>query len=118
MPGFSLVLGGLVLGAFWIGGSLRDGVYGFLVMAAVAALFLFGSRSDTLRGLGGPGRDERWAMIDTAATAFAGLVLIAAIIGLWLYEVARGDDGSPYAQLGAVTGLAYVAAVVWGRFRR
>ena len=55
---------------------------------------MFGSRSDSLRDLGGPGRDERWAMIDTAATAFAGLVLIAPIIGLWLYEIASGDDGN------------------------
>jgi hypothetical protein len=57
-------------------------------------------------------------MIDTAATAFAGLVLITATLGLWLYEIARGRDGSPYGQLAAIAGLAYIAAVAWGRFRR
>jgi hypothetical protein len=117
MPSFSLFLGTLVLAAFWIGGSLEDGIYGFLVMAAVAALFLFGSRSETLQGIGGPGRDERWAMIDANATLFAGMVLLGIVLGLWLYEIARGEDGSPYGLLGAITGVAYIAGVVWGRFR-
>ena len=72
MPGFSLFLGVLVLAAFWIGGNLWLGVWGLVLMLAFGAVFLFGSRSETLRGLGGPGRDERWAMIDLSATAFAG----------------------------------------------
>lgn len=117
MPAFSVFLGVLVLGAFWIGGSLRDGVYGFCVMAGVALLFLVGGRSETLRGLGGPGRDERWARIDVYATAFSGLVLVVAVVAAWLVEVARGDDGRPYGQLAAVGGLAYVLAVAWLRFR-
>ena len=117
MPGFSVFLGLLVLAAFWIGGSPRAGVYGFSVMAALGALFLFGTRSETLRGLGGPGRDERWAMIDTRATAFAGNVLIAAVLGAWLVEVGRGGDGNPYGPLGAVAGLAYIVAVAWLRVR-
>ena len=117
MPAFSLFLGVVVLAAFWIGGSLRDGVYGFAVMAAVALLFLLGGRSETLRGLGGPGRDERWARIDIYATAFAGLVLMVAVIGAWLVEIARGEGGSPYGQLAAVTGVTYIVAVAWLRFR-
>ena len=36
-------------------------------------MFLIGgARSETLAGLGGPGRDERWAVIDIRATAFSG----------------------------------------------
>ena len=86
-------------------------------MAALGALFLFGNRSETLRGLGGPGRDERWLKIDLYATAFAGTVVISGVIGLWLWEVAHGRDGSTYALLGAVGGLAYVAAIAVLRFR-
>ena len=86
-------------------------------MAALAAVFLLGSRSEPLRGLGGSGRDERWSMIDTRATAFTGLALIAAVLGAWLAEVARGGDGSPFTQLGAGAGLAYLAAVAWLRYR-
>lgn len=118
LPSLSLFLGGLVLAAFWIGGSLADGLKGLAVMAAVGLLFLLGSRSETLRGLGGPGRDERWAFIDAKASAFAGLVLITLILGLWLFEIADGRDGSPYGQLGAIAGVSYVVAVAWLRWRR
>jgi hypothetical protein len=93
------------------------GLVGLGVMAMLGSLFLLGARSDTLRGLGGPGRDERWAQIDTTATAFSGIVLIGLVLGLWLNEIAHGGDGSPYGQLGATAGLAYVVGVVWQRFR-
>jgi hypothetical protein len=117
MPLFALALGGAMFAAFAIGGDAGEGVYAFGVMAAVAALFFFGGRSETLRGLGGPGRDERWEAIDLKASAFAGLLLIAIVIGAFMYEVANGDDGSPYAQLAAIAGLAYIAAVAFLRRR-
>ena len=69
MPAFCLALGGLVLAAFWIGGNAADGLRAFVLFVVVAGVFLLGGRSDTLSGLGGPGRDERWAMIDLRATA-------------------------------------------------
>jgi hypothetical protein len=111
MPGFCLVLGAVVFAAFAIGGNAGDGLICFGVLAAVGGVFLFGRGSETLQGIGGPGRDERWAMIDVHATALAGLVVILAIIGGWLYEVANGRDGDPYTWLGAVAGLAYIIAV-------
>lgn len=111
MPGFCLFLGAVIFAAFAIGGNPGDGLICFGVMAVVGGVFLFGRRSDTLQGLGGPGRDERWAMIDVHATALTGLVLILAVIGGWLYEVANGRDGTPYTWLGAVGGLAYIVFV-------
>lgn len=111
LPGFSLSLGLIMLVAFWIGDKPGDGLVALGIMAAVGALFLLGGRSETLQGLGGPGRDERWAMIDLHATALTGLVLVTVIIGAWLVEIARGEDGSPYAALGAVGGLAYIVIV-------
>jgi hypothetical protein len=117
MPLFALALGVAIFAAYAIGDEPGVGLGGFGVMAAMAALFAFGGRSETLRGLGGPGRDERWAQIDVHATAFAGSVVIVAIIGAWLWEVANGDDGSPYTQLGAIGGLAYVLAVAFLRWR-
>lgn len=117
LPGVSLLLGVAILVAFVIGGDVQTGVISLGVMLAVGALFLFGSRSETLRGLGGPGRDERWARIDVHATAITGMVTIAIILGAWLVEVARGDDGSPFVQLGAVSGLVYVVSVAVLRWR-
>jgi hypothetical protein len=117
MPAFALFLGALVLAAMWIGGDRDGGLKSFAVLAVVAALFAFGGRSDTLRGLGGPGRDERWAMIDLRASAFAGLVVLAVLIGAWLWELAHGDDGSPYSQFLAVAGVSYIVAVAFLRWR-
>ena len=86
-------------------------------MAGVAALFLFGSRSETISRLGGAGRDEHFAAIDLKATAFAGFVVLSVLIGAWLVELARGDDGSPYGRILAVGGLAYVLGVLFLRWR-
>ena len=117
MPAFSLFLGVLMLAAFWIGGSLVDGLTALGVMAALGAVFFFGRRSETLQGLGGPGRDERWERIDVHATALTGLILITVIIGAFLVDVARGGDGSPYGLLAAVGGVAYIASVAILRAR-
>jgi hypothetical protein len=117
MPGFCLFLGALIFGAFALGGDPGTGAISFGVMAALGAMFLFGRRSETLQGLGGPGRDERWAMIDIHASALAGVVLILVVIGAWLYEIANGRDGDPYTWLGAVAGLAYIVAVAILRAR-
>ncbi len=117
MPAFCVFLGLLILTASWIGDRPGDGLGGLGVMTAVGLLFLLGGRSDTLAGLGGPGRDERWQSIDLRATAAAGFVLVVAIIGGWLYELTQGRDGEPYVQLGAVGGVAYVVAVAVLRLR-
>ena len=118
LPAVSLALGAVMLAAFVIGGDTADGLQAVGVMAAVAALFAFGApRSETLGGLGGPGRDERWAMIDLRASALAGFVLITVVIGAFLYEIATGEDGEPYSQLGAIAGVAYIVALAIGRAR-
>jgi len=118
MPAFALFLGALIFVAYWIGDRPAVGAVGAGIMILMAALFWFGSRrSETLSGLGGPGRDERWESIDLAATALTGVVVITAIIVAWLVDVAQGGDGSPYTQLGAIAGLGYVLALAFLRWR-
>jgi hypothetical protein len=73
-----------------------------------------GSRSDGLRG---DGRDERFRQIDVHATAIAGLAVITAGIVAFVVELAFGHDGSPYAWLGAIGGLAYLIAITVFRLR-
>ena len=111
MPLFTLFLGALVFTAFAIGGDLTNGLFAIPLFVGIAAVFFFARRNETIQGLGGPGRDERWAMIDLTATAATGAVLIAVVIGCWLVEIAKGYDGSPYGQLGAIAGLAYILTV-------
>ncbi|MEX2237754.1 MAG: hypothetical protein WEB00_09495 [Dehalococcoidia bacterium] len=117
MPLFSVGLGAVMAAAFWIGGSLESGLEALAVMAAVGAVFFFGWRNETIAGLGGPGRDERWAMIDSRASGLAGLFLLALIAGLWLVEIAQGEDASPYTQLLAVSGVAYLVAMLYLKWR-
>ena len=116
-PAVALLLGGLILAATAAGGNGTDGLKAFAVMAVVAGAFAFGGRSETMRGLGGPGRDERWAMIDQRATSFAGTVVVTVLIGAWLWELAEGDDGGAYAQILVVGAIAYVLAIAFLRWR-
>ena len=67
MPAFSLALGAIVFIAFALGGNAGNGAIAAGVFVVVAGVFRFATRSETLQGLGGPGRDERWAMIDVHA---------------------------------------------------
>lgn len=118
VPGVSLVLGLAMLAAFWAGDRPGDGLFALGVMGALGLVALVGGRSDLIRGLRGDGRDEYWERIDVDATALTGHVLIAAIIGMCLWEWAHGRDGMPYAALGAVGGVGYVLSLALLRWRR
>ena len=117
LPSFSLVLGLVVLAVSWLGGNPGEGAISFAILAVFGLFVLVAGRSETIRGLRGDGRDERFAQIDLQATAAAGLVLIVVLIVAWLVATARGQSGSPYDWLLAVGGLAYVLAVAWFRWR-
>src|SRR5690348_16977113 len=116
-PAYALAVGAIVFAAFALGDNAGDGAEAAAVFVLLAAALAFGTRSETLQGLGGPARDERWAMIDLRASALAGLVLVLVVVGGWLWEIAHGDDGSPYGQLAAVGGIAYILAVALLRWR-
>ena len=117
LPTLSLGLGVVVLAAGWLGGQLSVGLIGLAVMGGFGLLLLLVTgHSETIRGLS-IGRDERFAQIDLRATAVTGWVLVVAVIVAWLVEIARGHSGQPYEWLGAIGGLAYLAAVAYFRWR-
>ncbi|MGH3355863.1 MAG: hypothetical protein ACRDOJ_08185 [Nocardioidaceae bacterium] len=116
-PLVSLGIGIAYLVAGWAGDDLRFGLFGLALMTALAVvLLLMRRRSETVKGLLDR-RDERINNIDLKATAVAGVAVIVAVIAAFVVEIARGNDGSQYAWLGAVGGLAYVIAVVVQRLR-
>jgi hypothetical protein len=117
LPLFAVALGLVMLAAQWIGGHPGSGFTSLAIMFAFGALILFGGRSETIKGLRGDGRDERFRQIDIHATAFASTVVILAIIIAFVVEVARGHDGTPFTWLGAIGGIAYLAAVIAMRIR-
>ncbi len=45
------------------------------------------------------------------------MVTILLIIGAWLVEIARGNDGNPYGLVGAVGGLVHIVSVAVLRWR-
>ena len=116
-PAVGVLIGVAYLAAGWAAGNLTFGLTGLAIMIAVsAALVLAARRSETVRGLLDH-RDERISAIDLRATAVAGMVVIALVIGAFVVEIARGEDGMPYAWLGAAGGIAYVLAVLVQRVR-
>ena len=116
-PAVSAAIGLVYLIGFTIGGHPLSGLAGLGVMLlAGVGLAVAGRRSETVRGLLDR-RDERISGIDLRATAVTAVVLIAAILIGFVVSVARGQSGWPYALLGAIGGLAYVAAVIWFRLR-
>lgn len=117
IPAFSVVMGLVLLGANIVGHQPVLGLWSLGIMVVFGAAVLLGGRSETVRGLRGDGRDERFAMLDLQATALTGLALIVAVIVAFIVEVARGHSGEPYDWLGAIAGLAYIAAVIALRVR-
>jgi hypothetical protein len=114
---WSLFLGLLVSAATVIGGNLTIGLVTFGLFAAFAAVLYFGRRNETIAGISSPRRDERWAMINQRAMAFAGTLVVLALIGGWIVELAMGDDGSPYSEVFLAGTIAYFAAALWLRSR-
>ena len=116
--GIGIGIGLAYLAAGWISGDLGFGVFGLALMVAVVAGMLVAARwSETVAGLLDR-RDERINQLDSGASLVAGMTVLVAVIVMFVVEVAQGQDGSPYYQLGALGGVAYVAALVYLRFRR
>lgn len=117
VPLLAVALGLVVFAAQWVGGDPGSGLDSLGIMTALGALFLFGGRSETIRGLRGDGRDERFRQIDIHATALAGLAVILAVIAAFIVELARGHSGAPYGWLAGIGGITYIAAVIVFRIR-
>ena len=118
VPGVAVLAGVAYLVAGLLGDDVRFGVVGLVLMLAVGGVFLLAARwSETAAGLRDR-TDERINEIDRSASLAAGMVVLLAVLVLFVVEIARGQDGSPYSQLGALGGLTYVAALTWLRFRR
>jgi len=117
-PVVGVLFGVVYLVVGLVGGDRGFAVGGFAIMLAVSALMVVAARySETAKGLVDR-RDERINGIDKDASLVAGMTVMLATLGMFCLEIARGRDGSPYYQLGALGGVAYLAALLWLRFRR
>jgi hypothetical protein len=100
-PIFGVVLGLLFLVIFALHGDWTSAITSFAIMAVYSGVLLvLGRRSETVGLLGGDVPDERGRANSMKSLAFTG-------------EVANGRDGSPWATLGAIAGVSFVAATAW-----
>jgi hypothetical protein len=107
MPLVPVGLGAVILAAEATDGDIASGLVWFAVMAAVGGFLAFGGRFETIRQARGDGEDERDAFINTRAMAAAGTVWVLVLTGCIVFELARGNDPSPYTQLMAAGGATY-----------
>jgi hypothetical protein len=117
IPAFSVAMGLVLLGAAILGHRVADGLFALGVMSAFGAVFAFGGRSETIRGLRGDGRDERFHAMDTRASFMSGMVLLIAVLVAYVVSVAKGQSGEPYDWLAAIAGGTYLASIAWLRIR-
>jgi Na+/H+ antiporter NhaD/arsenite permease-like protein len=117
VPVIAVAAGVAYLVAGLVSGNTGFGIAGLVVMLVFAAvIWLVRRRSETVQGLLDR-RDERINAIDLKATAFAGSILLVAVIVAFVVDIARGGDGAPYFWLAAIAGIASLAAVLVQRLR-
>lgn len=115
-----VLLGAAVAVAGWGGGGGAVAAVALFVTFAVlaAAVFVWSGRSDTdLAALLGGVGDERQQMIDTRATAVAGLAMGLFCLVLALVTLARGEDDNPWLVVCAVGAVTYATALAVLRAR-
>jgi Na+/melibiose symporter-like transporter len=113
-PVLGLVFGVVFLAIFAIHGDWASAIASFAIMAVYSGILLtLGRRSETIGLLGGDVPDERGRANSMKALAFTGEVLILVIIAMFIWEVANGRDGNPWAALGAIGGVSFGAATAW-----
>ena len=118
VPGVAVLAGLAYFVAGVMGDDLGFGIFGLALMLGAGIAFVVASKwSETAAGLRDR-TDERINQIDQSATVVAGMTVLFAVLAMFMVEIAQGKDGSPYYQLGALSGVTYVVALAWMRFRR
>ena len=100
-------LGAVILAADAADDDLAEGPIWFAALAGVGALLAFGGRWQAVRDARGEPEDERDAMIVTRAMAATGQALILVLTGAVVFELARGENPSPYIWVLAVGGAVF-----------
>jgi hypothetical protein len=117
-------LAGLIVGGVLIAIEVRQGAepgkaivgLGFLV-AFMAVLLIFQTRSETMSTLAGDPVDERWRLIHERA--LVGAANVSTMFALAAYGIAElaGIENWQFALMIIVLSLTYLAGVVWYRRR-
>lgn len=97
--------------AFWVGGRPGLGAAWAGVNIAFAIVIALGRRSDLIRVLSGVDDDERARLLEYKAGTAMGIVLVAALVGLFYVAALRGENGLVYGVLLLLAEAARVTAL-------
>ncbi len=112
MPLVPAGLGVVILAAEIANGDVAEGLVWFVLLAGVGALLAFGGRWQAVRDARGDGEDERELVITTRAMAASGQAMILVLTGAVVFELARGENPSPYTWVLAVGGAVFGVALL------
>jgi uncharacterized membrane protein len=105
--GVAMGVAAIVSDRLWLGLAMIG------LMVGCVLLLVFGSRlSDTVALLGDDTHEERHVQIHQRAALYTLNILGVVIVGGAVVDIARGGDGNPWAFLGFVAGLTYVASLL------
>ena len=110
LPAFTLVLGFGLGGAQWKGGDRQTGLTSMAFFVLIAAALALGGRSETIRMIRGDGRTSVGAHRSGGYGA-RGPRRDQLDYHRLRWEWAHGRDGTPFVQLGAIAGVACIAAL-------
>jgi hypothetical protein len=117
LPVWSAGLGVAMLIAAALGGDALGGLIIAASFFVVAGGLVIAERSESLRGVGGPAGDERFARIEVGSMATAGRAMGLAVIVAWIIALANGDEGASFTWVLGIGAIAYVISLAWRRAR-
>lgn len=115
------VLAGLAIGAAeWVSGG---GPGMTLLMAAIpiayaAVVYSLARHHATASVLAGEPQDERWAAINLEASAWTLGLTAVVLLGAFIWTYMSGGQWLPFALIGAVIAVTYVASLLYLQARR
>ena len=117
VPVFGIVLGILI--AIALAGQHASAAQIALslvfVVGYAVAVQLLQRRSDVAAVLAGRPIDERWSSINDRALSLAAQVTAVVLVTAFLVVTFAGGDALPYAWVGAVLAVSYLAGIAWYR---
>lgn len=114
------VIAGLGIGAAELidgGTPLRAAISTAIPIAYAVLVTLLARRSETASVLAGRPVDERWALMNQEAAAWALGLSAIVVVAAFIVTDATGGDWLPYAFTGAVMAAAYVVSLAVIRLR-
>jgi hypothetical protein len=113
------ILGAAITAASWIGGEHSLAlILGIFYVVCCAATYLWSRGGGDVAAILRLEGDERQRLMDTRATAMAGIATLAFCLAGVVVDLARGGTGNPWALICAVGGVSYTVALAALRVRQ